>query len=440
MPSYYQREVYDGSRGTGRMSDLLMRRGEIQARAALQRGDIAAQTAQNLASIVGQTATGIARNVQEQREQAAAAERQKKIDARNDEVFGWQRNEQMRRETAQKQADAATGQELNERVTSAQYVRADGSYDVDGLKKAFDEAGIADRFPSVLEKIKRTEATSLQFKTAQMAFAKAQAGFVDDLAATAQHVISLGVDPMTAVRTQVAKAKASGMDAAMVDDILKQAEAAPDKIPALLSSLRRPDDKPKEPKVYKEGDVIVNPDGTERKIPKTRAPGEGGDAGMTVGQRNAAERDKQSRLADAERLARKKVDDAAGLLREKDALGEPKLSRQEFDRIKAEAYAQLNEDKRRIQAGYEAQVGVREDAPVPAAPAPKPSPAPAPAPAARPSMSDLMPGGMRPQRTGAGPVAPAGAPTVGAVVTRQGKRYRIEKVNPDGTVVATPLE
>ena len=312
MAGPYQREVYDNSRSTGRLVDLIARRGDTQARLALERGDIAARTANDIGGIVSGTLSSLAKQSVAERERKDAEARQQREDARRAVIEG-------RQDQAWQQQQAERGQALNERVTASRFLKDDGTYDTDGMAEAFKQAGIGDRFPSMLEKIRATEKSALDYKTAQMKYAEAERVFDSNLAGAAKHAISLGVDPLVAVRTQVEKAKFAGRDAKSVDAILAEAEKNPGNITQILDSLIIPE-KTKEKDVPKAGtfeDFVTRAARENGVTPEQlttgevaslrrryedagRAPEKPKDEGVTPAQRAIAKRTFDNAVTDAE--------------------------------------------------------------------------------------------------------------------------------------------
>ena len=382
----YQTRPYE-SQGVGRMSDLIMRRGDAQARAALQQGAIAAQRAQALGGIVSGTMSDLARQVSTNAERAKVDARQKEADARRRVVEG--------REDAlwnQRQTDQAKQATESMAMSKAIRQNEDGHwvYDREMLTSTMKDAGLGDRVPALLKTIDDIEASTMRQRAAKMqleeatketigkaAYAISQAdrsglGKAQAFKIEAERLVKNGVVTEADVAPYVQRLTAApGEIDVVLKELMKGAGIQPDK-PTVHKQgdiLRYPDGRTEtigtpDPKVFKEGDVIRYPDGRVEKIPKTRAPGEG-ESGkpLTPYQREQlrtkADTRKDSRLSKAEENAKAAIADATKLtttsVPSKDG-PVPALTREAFIQQKNDIYRKLEAEKQRIYRDYDSDI------------------------------------------------------------------------------------
>lgn len=364
MAGPYQRDVYDSSRGTARIADLIARRGEMQARLALQRGDIAARTASDVAGIAQQTIGSLVQRSEQQKAQKAADARQAEADERRRVMEGRQDTEWQQRQ-AQSAAQGAESAAKNRALIQ----KPDGTwgYDMDLLASSLKEAGLGDRLPAIRSSIMEIEEATIKHQAAKAGLDKA---VTDALARSARAVMiasKAGLDPVQAFSTEADRLLKNGVVSEADLEPIREAAKDPKSVMGVLSQvmarggLKVEDDKPED------GIVSVSPgaalyDKTAGKVvysnPRAFAPEReprDPDA-ITPTLRNQAERDKGDRLEKAESRARDVISDAEKLLRETRE-GFPRIDRAEFDTIKNRAYADLEKEKARIQSSYKAQVG-----------------------------------------------------------------------------------
>lgn len=383
----YQARPYE-SQGVGRMSDLIMRRGDAQARAALQQGSIAAQRAQALGGIVSGTMSDLARQVSTNAERAKIEARQKEADARTKTIQG--------REDAlwnQRQTDQA--KQATESMAMSTAIRQDDQghwvYDRDLLTSTMKDAGLGDRVPTLLKTIDDIEASTMRQRVAKMQLEEATKETIGKAAYAISQADRSGLGKAQAFRIEAERLVKNGVvTEADVAPYVQRLTAAPGEIDVVLKELMKgagieakpkvfnkndviqnPDGTftpvtPPEPTVYKEGDVIVRADGTREKIPKTRAPGDG-ESGtpltpyQTTNLRQKAEDDKRGRLKAAEDAAEKARQSALEQTTKtvRPAGGgdpAPALSYADYLGKKKAINAQLEAEKQRIYRDYERDI------------------------------------------------------------------------------------
>lgn len=180
MAGPFFKETYDGSRSTGRIADLLMRRGDTQARLALERGDIAARTANDIGGIVSGTLSSLAKQSVAERERKDAEARQKREDERRAVLEG-------RQDQAWNQQQETTAKQGMESAAVSGALRQNDkgvwSYDMDVLAEGLKRSGLGDRLPAIQARLQEAEASTVKFTLAKQQLAEHQAKTLGNLAA-----------------------------------------------------------------------------------------------------------------------------------------------------------------------------------------------------------------------------------------------------------------
>lgn len=406
----YQARPYE-SQGVGRMSDLIMRRGDAQARAALQQGAIAAQKAQALGGIIGGTMSDLARQVSTNAERAKVEARQKQADER-------QRVLDDRATTLWNERQADQSKQATESMAMSKAIRQtdDGHwvYDRDLLTSTMKDAGLGDRVPTLLKTIDDIEASSMRQRAAKMKLEEATKETIGKAAYAISQADRSGLGKAQAFRIEAERLVKNGVvTEADVAPYVQRLTAAPGEIDVVLKELMKgagieakpkvfnkndviqnPDGTftpvtPREPTIYKEGDVIERADGTREKIPRTKAPGGDGESGKSLTPyqreqlRTKADARKDSRLSKAEENAKAAIAAATELTTKSVPSKDgpvAALTRETFIQQKNDIYRKLEAEKQRIYRDYESDIAAipsTGNAPTSSAPASGTAQAPA---------------------------------------------------------------
>ena len=300
MAGPYQREVYDNSRSTGRLVDLIARRGDTQARLALERGDIAARTANDIGGIVSGTLSSLAKQSVAERERKDAEARQQREDARRAVIEG-------RQDQAWQQQQETTAKQGMESAAVSGALRQNDkgvwSYDMDVLAEGLKRSGLGDRLPAIQARLQEAEASTVKFTLAKQQLAEHQAKTLGNLAAG---VAEAGNSPEAFTLASTLAVKNGLLSEDALAPYLEQIQKDPKSVGTITTQLIRQAgikaEKDDKPTVYKEGDVIVGADGKMTKIPKTPTPRAAGDGegSVTPAQRAIAKRTFDNAVTDAE--------------------------------------------------------------------------------------------------------------------------------------------
>lgn len=164
----YQRPMYDDRGSTARMSDLILRRGQIQADLALRQGDTSARLAQNLGSI----ASGTMADLVSLSEKRKADQRQARLDdeAAKDRA---QRRDLVGRQI--KQADDAMAtqatkahEERSFNTILGRFGTREGGINWDEAEKEFAAQGMTHLIPRVREYRGRLEKEAAELQAARL--------------------------------------------------------------------------------------------------------------------------------------------------------------------------------------------------------------------------------------------------------------------------------
>lgn len=164
----YQRPMYDDRGSTARMSDLILRRGQIQADLALRQGDTSARLAQNLGSI----ASGTMADLVSLAEKRKAQERQARLDdeAAQDRA---QRRELVGRQIQQADDAMATQatkarEERSFHTILGRLGTREGGLNWDEAEKEFAAQGMTHLIPRVREYRGRLEKEAAELQSARL--------------------------------------------------------------------------------------------------------------------------------------------------------------------------------------------------------------------------------------------------------------------------------
>lgn len=164
----YQRPMYDDRGSTARMSDLILRRGQIQADLALRQGDTSARLAQNLGSI----ASGTMADLVSLAEKRKAQERQARLDdeAAQDRA---QRRELVGRQIQQADDAMATQatkarEERSFHTILGRLGTREGGLNWDEAEKEFAAQGMTHLIPRVREYRGRLEKEAAELQAARL--------------------------------------------------------------------------------------------------------------------------------------------------------------------------------------------------------------------------------------------------------------------------------
>lgn len=378
MAGPYQRDVYDSSRGTARIADLIARRGETQARLALQRGDIAARTASDLAGIATNTIGSLVQRSAQQKAQKAADARQAEADERRRVMEGRQDEEWQQRQ-AQGAAQGAESAAKNRALIQ----KPDGTwgYDMDLLASSLKEAGLAERLPAIRASIMEIEDATIRHQAAKAGLDKA---VTDALARSARAVMiasKAGLDPVQAFSTEADRLLKNGVVSEADLEPIREAAKDPKSVMGVLSQvmarggLKVEDDKPEDGIVSvspgaalydkKTGKVVYS---NPREFAPTRPPADPNV--ITARDRNNATRWRDREFSNINTDARRQIEDKTEELRKitLDSEGKP-VSNTEFEarnrnaleEFKAKVYKSAQRRKEDVVASYKSQLNAPED-------------------------------------------------------------------------------
>lgn len=369
----YQRPMYDDRGSTARMSDLILRRGQIQADLALRQGDTSARLAQNLGSI----ASGTMADLVSLAEKRKAQERQARLDdeAAQDRA---QRRELVGRQIQQADDAMATQatkarEERSFHTILGRLGTREGGLNWDEAEKEFAAQGMTHLIPRVREYRGRLEKEAAELQAARLRAAQ-QEGLilgltVDTLKATGGDKdptgFALGLGALTDAKVlsqgqalrywQQVEDEAQGDSAkasAAIQRIVREAEQA--------AAPFRKAEPPKAPTIRTAGRsvVSVDPTGTKATVLYTDPVREGRDSGgdgapkpLTNAQRIAANNTYQRDLGNAEEAARQ----AIARERERILRAAPDTDLDTdptFRAFKEDIYTKLEQDKATAQRAY----------------------------------------------------------------------------------------
>lgn len=233
MAGPYQREVYDNSRATGRIADLIARRGDTQARLALERGDIAARNAQNLGGIVSGTLSSLVKMSADERERKQAEARQAEADARR-------KVEQGRQDAAyMQQQDASAKQGMESSAVSGALRQNDKgvwSYDMDALAEGLKRSGLGDRLPAIQARLQEAEVSTMKFELTKQQLAQHRATTLGNLAAGVKEA---GNSPEAFTMASTLAVKNGILSEEEIAPYMEQIKKDPTSVGALTTQLMR---------------------------------------------------------------------------------------------------------------------------------------------------------------------------------------------------------
>lgn len=434
----YQRPMYDDRGATARMSDLILRRGQIQADLALRQGDTSARLAHNLGNI----ASGTMADLVSLSEKRKAQERQARLD--KEAEFDRAQQRQVRdlqiRNADAEMADRGrkASEERSFNTILGRYGTREGGINWDEAEKEFAAQGMTHLIPRVREYRGRLEKEAAELQAARLRAAQ-QEGLilgltVDTLKATGGDSdptgFALGLGALTDAKVlsqeealrywQQVEDEAQGDPAkasAAIQRIVREAEQA--------AAPFRKAEPPKGPTIRTAGRsvVSVDPTGTKATVLYTDPARESGgdDDGVKPSTARTARATYERAIADIN------ADEAT-------QLATPNLTPEQRTAIQRAAETRRRGAKRAFDAATGATL--------------------APAAAGNVAAGTVTAGSgrdmaNRPERDTT-PVQPQPAPgdprqgpppqayKVGDLVTKGGQLYRVTKVYPDGSIDAQP--